>query len=384
MKFLPLLWSAFTRRKVRTLFTALSIAVAFVLFGLMMAIRAAFAYGVELSGADRLMMFHKVSLAQPLPLAYQAQMANVPGVDLVAHATWFGGIYQHPRNFFIQLAIDPAYLEMHPEFVVPLDRRNAWMANRRGCIVGRDLAGRFGWKVGDRVPLQGTSSWRKGDGSSWEFIVEAIYEPGVAGTSLTQMFLHYDYVNEAQTTGRDFVGWYQIRVSDPRRAAEVAATLDARFANSAFETRTATETGFLQAYASQIGDIGTIMAGVLSTVLFTILLVAGNTMAQSVRERTSEMAVLKTLGFTDARLLGLVLLESLAFATVAGSLGLASAWLIVERGDPTGGLLPTFYLPVTDLLTGGALAAALGVATGALPALQTARLNIVDALRRTA
>lgn len=384
MKFLPLVWSALVRRKIRTLFTALSIFVAFVLFGLMMAIRAAFAYGVELSGADRLMMFHKVSIAQPLPLAYQTQIAAVPGVDLVAHATWFGGIYQHPRNFFVQLAIDPAYLDMHREFIVPVEGRKAWLANRRGCIVGRDLAARFGWEVGDRIPLQGTSAWHKADGSAWEFIVDAIYEPGVRGTSLTQMFLHYEYVNEAQSTGRDYVGWYQIRVSDPPRAADVAAALDARFANSAFETKTATETAFLQAYASQIGDIGTIMAGILSTVLFTILLVVGNTIAQSVRERTTELAVLKTLGFTNSRILGLVLVESLTFATVAGSLGLASAWMLVGRGDPTGGLLPTFYLPSRDLLIGGALAVALGVVTGVLPAGQAVRLRIVDALRHAA
>jgi putative ABC transport system permease protein len=377
MKFLPFVWSNLTRRKVRTLFTSLSIFVAFVLFGLLMAIRNAFSYGAEIAGADRLMMFHKVSFGQPLPLAYKTEIASTPGVAAVTHATWFGGVYQDPKNRFVQLAVDgESFLAMHANYLLPSEQREGWLTNRTGCIVGRDLAKRFGWKVGDRIPL------RRPDGSAWAFTVDGIFDSGRDGTSANQMFLHYAYLNERQSRNRDHVGWYLVRVADPARAAELADALDARFANSAYETKTATEKAFLQAWANQIGDIGSIMIAVLGTVLFTILLVVGNTMAQAIRERTSELAVLKTLGFTDSRVLGLVLLESMLLAVVSGALALGVTWVTVQRGDPTGGLLPSFSLGVRDYALGGGLVLALGFAAGALPAWQAARLPIVAGLRR--
>jgi putative ABC transport system permease protein len=377
MKLLPLVWSNLKRHKVRTIFTSLSIFVAFVLFGLLMAIRSAFSYGAEVAGADRLMMFHKVSFSQPLPLAYNSEIAATPGVAAVTYATWFGGVYQDPKNRFVQLAVDgESFLRMHADYLLPPGQRKAWLTNRTGCIVGRDLAKRFGWKVGDRIPL------RRPDGSAWAFTLEGVYDSSKEGTSPNQMFVHYAYLNERQTRNRDHVGWYIVRVANPARAAELAEALDARFANSAYETKTATEKAFLQAWAQQVGDIGSIMIAVLGTVLFTILLVAGNTMAQAIRERTGELAVLKTLGFTDSRVLGLVLLESMLLAVVSGVLALALGWLIVRRGDPTGGLLPSFSLGVRDLALGGGLVLALGLAAGALPAWQAARLPIVDALRR--
>lgn len=377
MKFLPLVWSNLKRRKVRTVFTSLSIFVAFVLFGLLMAIRSAFSYGVEVAGADRLMMFHKVSFSQFLPLAHRTEIAATPGVAAVTHVTWFGGVYQDPKNRFVQLAVDGgSFLEMHPDYLLPPDQRVAWLANRTGTIVGRELAERFGWKLGERVPL------RRGDGSAWAFTIDGIYDSNKEGTSANQMFVHYACLNERQGRNRDHVGWFLVRVADPARAGELAAALDARFANSAYETKTATEKAFLQAWAHQIGDIGSIMIAVLGTVLFTILLVVGNTMAQSIRERTNELAVLKTLGFTDGRVLGLVLLESLVLAVVSGALALALTWLVVQRGDPTGGLLPSFHLRTRDFAIGGGLVLVLGLAAGALPAWQASRLEIVDALRR--
>jgi putative ABC transport system permease protein len=382
VKFLPLVWRNLMRRKVRTLFTALSILVAFVLFGGLMALRGAFSMGIDIAGADRLVMIHKVSFIQPLPFAYLGRIAASPGVSDVTHASWFGGIYQDPRNFFAQMAVDgDTWLDMYPEYVLPPEQKKAWLADRTGCIVGRALAERFGWKVGDRVPLQGTF-WRPKNGGAWEFTIDGIYEAGKPGTDTTQMFFHYDYLNEARTFGRDFVGWYVVRVADPASAPDVATRLDAQFANSATETKTSTEKAFVQAFANQVGDIGAIMMAILATVLFTILLVAGNTMAQSIRERTSELAVLKTLGFTDRRVLGLVLLESLLLALVAGGIGLGIAWLVIQRGDPTAGLLPAFYLPTRDVAAGVALTVALGLAAGALPAWQAGRLKIVDALRR--
>lgn len=382
MKFLPLVWRNLMRRKVRTVFTALSILVAFLLFGGLMALRGAFSMGIDIAGADRLVMIHRVSFIQPLPIAYRSRITASPGVTAVTHASWFGGIYQDSRNFFPQMAVEPeTWLDMYPEYVLPPAQHKAWLEDRTGCIVGRALADRFGWTVGDRVPLQGTI-FRKPDGTAWEFTIDGIYEAGKPGTDTTQMFFHYDYLNETRQFAKDFVGWYVVRVSDPASAADIGRRLDAQFANSANETKTSTEKAFVQAFANQIGDIGTIMIAIVVTVLFTILLVSGNTMAQSIRERTGELAVLKTLGFSDRRVLTLVLVESLVLATIAGGLGLGLAWFVIRQGDPTGGLLPAFYLAPRDMAIGVALFVTLGVAAGALPALQAGRLKIVDALRR--
>ncbi|MGI8673083.1 MAG: ABC transporter permease [Luteitalea sp.] len=382
MKFLPLVWRSLMRRKVRTLFTALSILVAFLLFGALMALRVSFGMGIELAGADRLMMIHRVALIQPLPRSYQGRIESTDGVSAVTHASWFGGIYQDPKNFFAQMAVEPeSWLQMYPEFVLTPEQRRTWVADRTGAIVGRSLANRFGWKVGDRVPIQGTI-FRTPNNAPWTFTIDGIYEGATQSTDTTQMFFHYAYLNETRSFGKDWVGWYVVRVADPPQSEDVARRLDALFANSPTETKTSTEKAFVQAFAKQIGDIGSILLAVLGAVLFTMLLVAANTMAQAVRERTSELAVLKTLGFTDAHLLALVLLESVLLAVIGGGAGLFLAWLIVRRGDPTGGLLAVFYLPPRDLLLGVALIVGLGLAAGLLPAWQASRLRIVDALRR--
>ncbi|MGH8186397.1 MAG: ABC transporter permease [Steroidobacteraceae bacterium] len=377
MNSLVLVWSGVTRRKVRTLLTALSIAVSFLLFGLLMAVRAALSFGVESAGADTLMMFQKVSLARPLPLSYRSRIAATPGVSGVTHATWFGGVYQDQKQWFPQLAVDaPTFLDMHPDYRLAPEERRAWLRDRTGCIVGRDVSARFGWQVGDRIPL------RRSDGSAWTFTLRGIYDAARAGADVSQMFFHYEYLNESRTIGRDTVGWYIVRVADPARADEIAVRLDDEFANSGDQTKTATTKAFLQAWARQIGDLGAIVVVIVSLVLFTLLLVTATAIAQSVRERTSELAVLKALGFSDARVLSLVLEESLGLAACAGGIGLALAWVIVRRGDPTGGLLPAFYIPTSDFLIGMALVAVLGVLAGVLPAWQAGRLRIVDALRR--
>jgi putative ABC transport system permease protein len=382
MKFLPLLWRIAMRRRVRTVLTALSIATAFLLFGLLAAVRAALSFGVEIAGADTLMMFQKVSLARPLPLGYYPLIASTPGVAAVTHATWFGGVYQDSKNWFPQLAVDArSFLEMHPDYRVAPDAQRAWLADRSGCIVGEDVAKRFGWRVGDRIPLR-NASWPAPDGAPWSFTIHAIYEAGRPGADLSQMFFHYEYLNETRTRMRDTVGWYIIRVTHPEVAGDVAARLDSRFANSSEETKTATTKAFLQAWASQIGDVGAIIIAVVSMVFFTILLVTGTTMAQAVRERTSDLGVLKALGFSDGLLLSLVLLESVGVSVCGGAFGLGLAWVVVQHGDPTGGLMPAFYLPTIDLAIGAAFVLLLGLATGVLPARQAGRLRIVEALRR--
>ena len=382
MKFLPLVWKNLFRRRARTLFTVLSIVVAFVLFAYLAAIRLAFGTGVSVAGADRMLVIHKVSLIQPLPESYLGRIAAVDGVADISHMSWFGGIYQDPRNFFAQFAVDAeSYLRLYPEIVLSDEEREAWLRNRTGAIVGRVTADRFGWEVGDRIPIEGTI-FRTRSGPTWEFTIDGIYEAGTEGYDTSTMLFHHDYLMEANDQGARFIGQYVIRVDDPARSADVAAAIDTRFANSPAETRTSTEQAFLQGFADQIGNIGAIVTAILAAVFFTILVITANTMAQSIRERTNELAVLKTLGFTDRRVLALVLIESLALAVAGGAVGLGVGWLLIGLGDPTGGFLTVFLFPTRDLVIGGVLVVLLGFAAGAVPALLATRLRIVDALRK--
>jgi len=383
MRYWPLIWGGLKRKRLRTAFTLLSILIAFVLYGYLSAINKAFELGVEVAGEDRLVLRHKVSFSIPLPLSYAERIKAVPGVVDTVHANWFAGIYQEPKNFFPQLAVEPdAYLRLYPEFLLPEDQKQAWLANRSSVIAGRAIAERFGWKIGDRIPLQATV-WRKKDGSStWEFELVGIYDGANPETDTTQFLFHYDYFDEARAFGNGTVDWYIIRVNDPPRAAEIAQQIDAEFANSPYETKTSTEKAFVQGFAEQIGNIGAIIGGILAAVFFTILLVTGNTMMQSVRERTAELAVLKTVGFSSRLVLALVLAESLALTALGGGLGLLLGWLVILRGDPTGGFLPIFFFPPKDMLIGAGYVAALGLVAGLLPAVQAMKLRVVDALRR--
>jgi putative ABC transport system permease protein len=382
MKFLPLVWKNLFRRKIRTLFTVLSILVAFILFAYLAAVRVAFSLGVEVAGADRMITMHKVSFIQPLPEAYQGRIEAVEGVIDVTHASWFGGIYQDPQNFFAQFAVVPEdWLAMYPEYLLEDAEREAWLGNRTGAIVGRDLADRFGWEVGDRLPLQGTIYRTQNDGP-WEFTIDGIYEADQAGVDTSQFFFNYEYLAETNTQGRGAVGYYVIRIDNPARSVDVAATVDERFANSQAETKTSTEQAFAQEFANQVGNVGAMITAIVIAVLFTILLVTANTMAQSIRERTSELAVLKTLGFSNLGVLVLVLAESMLIAVVGGALGLAIGYVLISQGDPTGGFLPAFFVPPRDLVIGSGLALLLGVVSGLMPAVQATRLRIVDALRK--
>lgn len=385
MKFFPLIWSNLKRRKARTAFTLLSILVAFILFGYLAAVRQAFSMGVETIGADRLSTIHKMAIIMPLPISYRDRIASVQGIEAVTYLNWFGGIYQDPKNFFGQMAVETdTFLDLYPEFVVPADQVAAWKADRTGALVGRATAERFGWKVGDRIPIQGTI-YRKQDGSNlWEFTISGIYDGREKGVDTSSMYFHYDYLNQASRGGDlGFVGWYVMRIADPNQATAVSQKVDAMFANSPAETKTQTEKAFAQSFANQLGNIGRIITGVLGAVFFTLLLVVGNTMAQAVRERTNELAVLKTLGFRHGQVLGLVLAESCLMAVLGGLLGLGIAWLLITVvGDPTKGQLPVFYLPGRDLILGVVFAVLMGIVTGFLPALQAMRLRIAEALRR--
>jgi len=383
MKFFPLLWRNLLHRKVRTTFTFLSIVVAFLLFGLLMAIRFGFEAGVEIAGQSRLLTIHRVSLIQRLPMRYLATISATPGVRAATHFTWFGGIYQDPKNFFANMAVDPeTLLKIYPEFILDDAQRERWFATRTGAVVGRKLAERFGWKIGDRIPLRATF-WRPLDGkSTFEFDLVGIYRGKTSDVDETQLFFHYDYLKE-RTGDRGQVGWYAIEVEDPAHADQVAAAIDRQFANSPAETKTATEKAFVQSFANQVGNTGAMMTAISAVVFFVILLIAGNTMAQSVRERTSELGVLKTIGFTDWAVTGMVLGESVLLTTVAGALGLGLA-VVASIGLATlvQAFLPIFYVPMRAVTQGLVLAALLGVASGGLPAYFAQRLTIVDALRR--
>jgi putative ABC transport system permease protein len=277
------------------------------------------------------------------------------------------------------MAVEPEeWLRMYPEYVLPEDQRKAWIADRTGAIAGRAVAERFGWQVGDRIPLQGTIF----QGGTWEFTIDGIFDGDREGVDTNQFFFHNAYLWEKAAWGDGEVGWYIIRVEDPQQSAEVAQRVDALFANSPYETKTSTEKAFVQAFANQVGDIGAILTAILVAVFFTLLLVTGNTMAQSIRERTSELAVLKTLGYGNGLILALVLAESLSITVAGGGVGLLLAWLVSRQGDPTGGLLPAFFFPPKDMILGVALVFGLGIAAGLLPAVRAMRLRIVDALRR--
>ena len=382
MKFAHLIWGNLKRKKLRTALTLLTIMVAFVLFGMLCAIKQALVGGVELAGVDRLIVRHKVSIIQLLPEAYKARMARIPGVAAVVHQTWFGGIYQDPKNFFMQCPVEPEeFMKMFPEFLLPPEQMQAWLATRTGAIVGRNTADRFHWKIGDRVPINSPIWMRK----TWEFDIVGIFDGAKKGTDTTGMFFRYDYFDESrkgQNWGTGLVGWYTIRVKNPAEAAEVAKRVDQEFENSPAETKAEPEGAFIQGWAGQIGNIALIVAAILAAVFFTILLVTGSTMSQAVRERIGELGVLKAIGFTNGQLLALVLAESCLLTVLGGGLGLALAWLVTSRGDPTGGLLPLFHLPTVDLLIGVGISIGLGVITGVLPALQAMRLRVADALRR--
>jgi len=384
MKYLPLLWRNLWRRKVRTIFTFLSIVVAFLLFGVLMAIRNSFEAGIDLAGQNRLLTIHKVSIIQQLPERYLAAIRATPGVKVVTHLTWFGGVYQDPKQFFAQMAVDPeTLLRVYPAYILSDEQKATWLKTRTGAIAGRKLAERYGWKIGDRIPIRPTF-YRPTDGrpETYEFDLVGIYRGRTADVDETGFFFHHEYLME-RVGDPGTVGWYVLEVDDPKRADEIAHAIDAQFANSPDETKTTTEKALAQSFAHQIGDTGAILSAIAAIVFFVILLIAGNTMAQSIRERTNELGVLKTLGFTDVTVMGLVLAEAFLLVGLAGLLGLGLAVASTPAvGKLVESFLPIFYVPAEALLVGVVLALLLGLASGGVPAFLALRLSIVDALGR--
>jgi putative ABC transport system permease protein len=382
MKYFPLIWRNLLRRKVRTIFTLASIFIAFVLYSFLMVVQTAFSMGVELAGADRLMLMHKVSLIQMLPISYLRQIQVTPGVTRAGSATWFGGTYQENANQFAVIAVDPEYFNLYPEARIPDGQLKTWLADRQGAVVGRATAEKYGWTLGDKIPIQATI-WQPKQGQTWYFNLDAIYD-GDKGFDTTNFFFHYEYLDENRRGAYGMVGWYVVKIDDPSNAAAIAAGLDSQFANSSAETKTSTEKAFLQGFVNQVGNIKAIILAILAAVLFTLfVLVLANTMAQAVRERTNELAVLKTLGFSNALVLALVLTESLLLALIGGGLGLAVTWMAVSQGSFNNAFLPLFIMRGRDVMVGLLLCCALGGIAGVLPATTAMRLRITDALRRT-
>jgi putative ABC transport system permease protein len=334
--------------------------------------------GADAAGADRLDVINRVSLILPLPLSYRDRLLKVPGVKGVTYATWFGGVYQDERNFFPQFAVDKdTWFDVYADYVVSPEGREAFMKDRQACMVGRALAKRFGFKAGDRLPLRGTI-W----GGDWEFNVAGVYDGNRPEADTSGMFFRADYLEERREFGKGTVGWYVIKLASPDDAVRVTKAIDAQFENSPFETLTQTEKAFAASFVKQMGNVELLIMTIGAVVFFTLLLVTGNTMAIAVRERSGELAVLKTVGFSDARVLRLVLAEAILIAGQGGLIGLALAKVVIPALSRALPMLGALYVSPLTFLTGFVLALAVGAAAGLLPAIGAMRLRVVDALRR--
>ncbi len=385
IRWLPLLLANLRRRPLRLFFTLGSIVVAFWLFALLEALRSGFSTSISMVGVDRLMTLNKTSIIQPLPLAHFERVKAVPGVQAVAFFHWFGGVYRDGKTQIPVYVCDPAALmQVYPELQLPPGAREAWLGDRQGVIVGPAIAARYGIAAGDRIPMRSAIYRQRDGGDVWEMNVVAIYDiaEGAATLDKNSFFFHYDYFNESIRAGRDRIGWMVVRVQDPSRSTEVAQRIDAVFENSSAETKTSTEKAMARQFADQVGNIGAILVAVVGAVFFTMMLVTANTMAQAVRERTGEIAVLKTLGFRASQVLQLVLAESLLVTFIGGALGLAlGALSIAAIGPGIRQFVPVFAMTGRTVGLAVLLMLAFGAASGAWPAISAMRLRITEALR---
>lgn len=382
MKFVRLVVTNLRRAKRRTFLTISSIAVALFLFCTLRTVLTSFDASLRAADASRLVVRHAASLVFPLPLSYRGRLTQVPGVTGVTFANWFNGIYQDPKNFFAQFAVDaPTFFALYPECVIPPAELRAFESERTSCVVGRKLAKKYGWKLGDRVPLEGTIYPGR-----WEFTIRALYSGKTEDVDESTMFFHWDYLNESLPEGRrDQVGIYYLRLASPDLTSRVSRAVDGMFENSSVPTRTETERAFQLGFISMLGNVRLLLFLIGSAIVFAIMLVTINTMMMAFRERTTEVAVLKTLGFSDALVLNLVAGEAMLVALLGGGIGCGLALLVFLRSDFTaGGLLPSFRVTAGTVALGLLLSAAMGFLSGLVPAFQAARLTIVTALRKVA
>jgi putative ABC transport system permease protein len=384
-RWLPLVWANLGRRKLRLVFTFVSILLAFLMFGMLDALRTSLSQAVNLAGADRLMSMSKVNITVSLPRSHYEKVKVTPGVRAAVPFVWFGGIYKDSKNQIqVQVTEPEEILAVYPELKLKPEEIDAWKRDRQGIIIGPALAEAYGWKVGQRIPIR-SDIWRKQDGTdTWDFNIIAIYESSGTGIDRASAFFDWDYFNESLQFGKDAFNWMVIRVANPDEADALARRVDSQFENSPNETKTSTERVMIKQFLEQVGNIGLILVSVTTAVFFTMLLVTANTMAQSVRERTNEIGVLKTLGFSGQSILMLVLFESLLLTFLGGFVGLGLAWLMAGgMGEAIKNYFPVFKIGVDTFAVGALLMLAFGVVTGAWPALTAMRLKIVDALRRT-
>ncbi len=385
MKYFHLVWAALFRRKARTFLTLASIVAAFLLFGLLDGIRTSFAeLGRSADGAQRLQTASRLSFIETLPLSLRQRIANIDNIEEVTHANWFGGAYQDPKNQLFTFAVAPNYLDLYPEIEVAPAEVEAWKRTRTGILVGEAMMKRFNWEVGQRIPLQSTI-YPNSDGSlDWAFDIVGVLrakEGRSAGFTEALILMHYDYFAESTPYVDGDVGWYISRVSDVRRSDAAAKAIDALSANSPHETKTMSEQAAMASQLKQMADIGLIVGSIMGAVFFTLLLLTGNTMAQAVRERTSELAVLKTIGFSSGSVLAMVLAESMLMVVIGGVLGLGLAAVVGAAATAgSGGIVNLPPVGLQSWLIGLALMLGIGLLVGALPAIRAMRLNIVDAL----
>ncbi len=387
IRYFPLVRAALLRRRARTVLTTGSVLIAFLLFALLMSVRYAFIGGIREVGKRILVTTNIVSLVSPLPLADRTIIASVPGVKRVAYEVWLGGYYQKTGNFLFALAIDPRTFlaELKGQLGLSPRARARWIADRRGALVGRALARRFGWHAGQVVPLR-SNIWRRKNGTNvWPVRIDGVFRPH--SNRYDQLLLvHYHYLSE--TTPPDAgvhgeVSLYRIEIAHARASAAVSRAIDARFANSPDPTSTSTARTFLLNFIAQVADIGTIVTAILAAVFFTMLLVTANTMARSVRERTREFAVLRTLGYGPGHLFGLVVAEATVLVGTGALLGLLlGLGLVAGLRSVLATLLPGLALPPFAFALGAVLAVLFVLASSLVPYLQIARLGVADALRR--
>jgi len=382
VKYFHLIWAALMRSKTRTLLTMLSVVTAFLLFGMLDAVRVAFDSSTNVAGYDRLVVASRLSITQMLPMRLQPQIESVPGVDKAVHMAWFGGIYREQRNFFPNMSTGPGFFDLYPEYSLPAEQRKAFDTTRNGAVVGESLARRHGWKIGDTIPLQATIFPTKGS-NDWQFKLVGIFtvtDQKRRGEE-NQLYFRWDYFNEANDFVKDRAGWWMVKVANPEHGDRVAQAIDKLSENSDHETKTQTEQAFNQAFVKQFADIGMIVTAIMAAVFFTLVLLTGNTMAQAVRERVPELAVLKTIGFSNRSLLWLVLAESVLLIVLGGLIGLGIAGVLIAGvSAASNGMIQLDTVPRATWLIGLGLMLAIGLIVGALPALRAMRLNIVDAL----
>jgi len=380
-----LVYKNLTRKKLRFFLTLFAIFIAFLIFGALAAFDKALNAGVELSADNRLISVNKINFTQPLPISYVRKVETIEGIEAVVHFNWFGGYYKDPRQQVLTFAVNPAKLlaVYGDDIAIEEELHNNWLKNQQGLLVGKAIADLYGWKVGDRIPLNSNIFSKRDGSSSWEFDVEGIFTAKFPQADTNNVYIHYKYFNETQSFGGDFIGWMGIKTTDPARNEMVIKTIDEMFVNTPFETETVPEKAFQQSFLAQLGNIGLILSSVVFAAFFIILVIVGFSMVLAIRERTNEIGVMKTLGFSSVRIFKMVLMESFMLIFLGGIIGLfVATFFLGFLNNAPQFPLPDLILSSDIILRAVAVMIILGLITGIIPAVNALRLNIITALSR--